>query len=334
MPASMNATRSSFRSGRKGLARFPAVAASLVVGLVAAGLGGAVRTHAAEPAAAEPFRVAFTSSMFTEINENDARASVKVWAQTVAKERGIAAVPDALIAKDAAAMTQILRAGQVDAVGLQTDEFAAVSREVAFAHVFIAMLGGKLTEEYVVVVPRDSAVESLAQLQGRELLLFKSPRTCLAAPWLDTELRQHGQPAAGRFFGRIQRTAKLSRAILPVFFRQADAGLVTRRGFETMSELNPQIGRQLRVVAASPPVVPAVFAIRAGFQSASLPAIIASLRELHASPAGQQVLTVFQCDRLVEASPDELADSLALLAAHARADAAEAAQPAPTGKPR
>ena len=42
------------------------------------------RCRAAETADA-PFRVGFSSSMFTDIHENDARAAVRGWAQTVAK---------------------------------------------------------------------------------------------------------------------------------------------------------------------------------------------------------------------------------------------------------
>ena len=37
-----------------------------------------------------PFRLAFTSSMFSEVNEADARAAMKVWIMTVARERNIA----------------------------------------------------------------------------------------------------------------------------------------------------------------------------------------------------------------------------------------------------
>jgi ABC-type phosphate/phosphonate transport system substrate-binding protein len=306
--------------------RFRSAAAWLVFALIAAGLARVARSESAENKKPVPFRLAFSSAMFTEINENDARASVKVWAQVIAKQRGIAADADAQIIRDPAAMIEAFRTGRADAAAMPLDEFAVVSQAVSFSHLFIAAIAEKDSEEYVVLVHRDSAIVRLAQLQGRELLVFNNPRSCLAEPWLDTQLQRTGAPAIAAFFGRIQHAAKLSKVVLSVFFRQADACLVSRRGFEVMSELNPQVGQQLRVIAASPPVVPMVLGIRTGYDPALLSQIVASVRELHTSPAGRQVLTVFQSERLEETPPARLATSLALLAEHTQLAAAEAAR--------
>ena len=297
---------------------FPTVARWFALLLCAASAGSA---RAAEPDANVSLRLAFSSAMFTQVNENDARASVKAWGQTVAKTHGVAGDLEALIANGAGAMIKMLQSGQADGAVLPITEYAEVCREVRFSHVFVATHGGDLTEAYVVLVPRDSAVKQLADLHGRQLFLFSSPRTCLAEPWLDSQLRQGGQLTFATFFGRIQRVAKLSKAVLPVFFRQTDACLVTRRGFDTMGELNPQLRQQLRVIAASPALVPVVFCIRAEFRSAVLEEILNSLRELHTTPAGLQVLTVFQSERLTEQPPEYLAASLALLAEQDRAAA-------------
>ena len=82
--------------------------------------------------------------------------------------------------------------------------------------------------------------------------------------------------------------------------------MVTRRGFETLAELNPQVGKDLRVLATSPEVVATVFCFRADYDSPVMDKLIAGLRELHLSAAGRQVLTVFQSDRLEEVPPSAL----------------------------
>ena len=56
--------------------------------------------------------------------------------------------------------------------------------------------------------------------------------------------------------------AKPSQAILPVFFKQAEAALVTRATFDTAVELNPQLGAALRTLSRSPQLIPAVAAVR------------------------------------------------------------------------
>ena len=58
-------------------------------------------------------------------------------------------------------------------------------------------------------------------------MALEHPRSGLAPTWLDTELLRNKLPLSARFFREITRTSKMSRAILPVFFNQADACLVT-----------------------------------------------------------------------------------------------------------
>ena len=263
-----------------------------------------------------PFTLAYSADIFTEINENDATASVRVWTQAIARRKGIPVNAAGKEIRGTDSMIEELRTGKIDAATMLTDEFKAVSRRVAFSHLFVAVVGGDLTEEYVVLVHKDSAPETLAQLQGHTLMLFRNPRNSLAETWLETQLLKAGSPKIPVFFGRIQRPAKLSSAILPVFFKQADACLVTRRGFDVMRELNPQVGRQLRVIAASPPLVPMVLAMRSGYESELLDEIVASMRDLHKTPEGRQILTVFQCERVEEVPMARLGPSLSLLDEH------------------
>lgn len=89
------------------------------------------------------FRVGFTRSMFTEVNENDAKASIKVWGQNIAKGRGVPINPDPMIIKDTAALLQALRDKEVDAVGITILEYAAASQEVPFAPIFVTHTGGQ-----------------------------------------------------------------------------------------------------------------------------------------------------------------------------------------------
>jgi ABC-type phosphate/phosphonate transport system substrate-binding protein len=276
-----------------------------------------VGSQAAE-LAPKPFRIGFSSSMFSDVNENDAKAAVKVWGQVVAKEHGVPTNPDPAIFKDTETMLQSLRNQEVDAVTITTTEYDVLRRAVRFAPVFVAYDARRTAEQYVVLAHHDGPVKSLADLRGRNLVYHMNARVCLASPWLDTLLVQQGfKPAAG-FAGKITQNSKLSKVVLPVFFRQTDACLVTRSGFETMSELNPQVGKQLQVIASSAEMVPTVLAFRADFSAPFKEELLAGMRDLHKTPAGQQVLTIFHSEKIEEQPASCLDSALDMLAQYAK----------------
>ena len=263
------------------------------------------------------FRFGFSSSTFLDVNENDAKAAVKVWARMLFKERGLPVEPDPTILNGPTAIAQALRAKQVDAIAIPVDEYSKLLEELD-PRLFIAGLNeGQITEEYVLLVHQDSAIQRVEDLRGRSVGCWQNSRMSLGLVWLDTVLVQGGFPRA-REFCRVKQINKLSQAVLPVFFRQADACVVTRRGFKNMGELNPQVGQRLKVLATSPALVPSGFCFRRGYDDPLRETIVAELGKIKSSPDGTQVLTLFQSGSL-EAHPVACLDSaLALLATHAR----------------
>ena len=85
-----------------------------------------------------------------------------------------------------------------------------------------------------------------------------------------------------------------------------------------MVELNPQLGKQLRVIATSDEIVPTIFAFRADYDSPFKSQLIAAVTDLRSSVAGQQVLTIFQSDGMSQYPVSHLQSALDLIAAHAR----------------
>ncbi|MBI5691808.1 MAG: PhnD/SsuA/transferrin family substrate-binding protein [Verrucomicrobia bacterium] len=255
---------------------------------------------------------------FQEVNQNDAQAALKVWLQNIASERGVAMNPFGKIVDGAPAMREVLRDREADLVGLAIDEFDALHSAFRYTHLYVIVAGGRVEEDYVLVTHREGGRARLADLEGASLLVYSGPQMALAEPWLDLELvRNHLLPGRQHFRSQ-QMHSKLTKAVLPVFFRQAEAALVSRRGFETMIELNPQLGRQLRVIAQSPPVIPMVVALAAGMDPIVRAQVAANVTEIHKAPGGRQVLNLLQGERLEEITAARLAPSLALLAEHRR----------------
>jgi phosphonate transport system substrate-binding protein len=291
-------------------------------------LAAATAAPVEERSPTAPVRFAFSSRMFYEVNENDARAAMKVWGQTISAESGIPLDPAFPIISGTETIAAEIRGKLIDAITLPTDEYWALRSKVPLGSIVLGSKEGQSTVQYVLLVRGDGGIERLADLRGHSLVVFQSPLTSLAPAWLEIELLQHQLGLAAQFWGRTTEATKLLRVILPVFFRQADACLVTLKGFETMSELNPQIGRQLKILAKSEAVVPSLFCFRGDYLSPNREKIIQEVSRVNETPAGRQTLALFQTERLFPSDPAALASSCALLDLHRRLCAgASAARP-------
>lgn len=260
------------------------------------------------------FSIGFSRSLFTNVNENDAKASIKAWAQTVARERNIKADPTAYLFSNVEEMAEALKKGAADAMGVVFKEYVSISRVVETDHVFLTRMAGRVYEEYVLLAQDDSGIGSLDGLMKGHLIFHDSPRTSLAFQWLEWIVKkQNLEKNVTDHFGAIKHVEKLTDAVLPLFFGKADMCLVTQTGFSTMVELNPQIGRKLRVIAKSAPLVPALLCFRKDYASSQKEIILTALKELHRSSAGQQVLTIFQAEALVEVDSTMLEETRTFL---------------------
>ena len=180
-----------------------------------------------------PLRFGVSARTMADLNRTDVTAALKVWFETIAKERGIYADPNPRVFDSLAGFAEALRREEIDVITAPSDEFIVLEKTVPLAGLYSSAVGGRITEEYVLLVRQDSSFRSLADLRDSRLIVLTHPSAGLSPVWLDTELLRNKLPVSARFFRGITRTSKMNRAILPVFFNQADAvsspGGVSRR---------------------------------------------------------------------------------------------------------
>ena len=267
-------------------------------------------------ATTEYFNIGFSTSKFTSINENDAQAALKVWSDVIFNEANAPIVTKSQTFSTVEAIKDSLKQKSTDLVAVTTIEYEQLMRHIDFGPLFMIYYSGALDEEYLLLVHRDGPIKTLDDLRGRNLNLYNNPQATLVPLWLDVLLVNTGHEPLAGFFGRQTMQTKLANVILPVFFRQADACLVTRSGLQIMGELNPQVTQQLVVLAESKAMVPTVLAARADYNSPYRNDIFTGLVNLDKSPAGSQVLTIFNGQRIVEKPASALESALKLIETH------------------
>jgi len=275
-----------------------------------------VQADAPDIDGSQPLRIAFSSSMFTEVNVDDARAAMKVWMLTVAKEWDIPVDPDPYISPTIEGLMMLGLEKSVAGFALTTPEYTRLSQQIKIDRVAVSLKNGQTTVNYILLIRKEIRVDSLAQLQGKNLYVLNNPRMSLAVIWLDTALLNSGLNRTSGFFSQIIRNKNASQVILPVFFGKADACLATRESFEVMGELNPQLKTQLHVLATSPEYIPSCFAFRADYTSAHRPRLLEAMGRFSDSPAGRQILALTHSDRVVSLPVSCLDQSLELIKKH------------------
>ncbi len=265
----------------------------------------------------EPLRIFFSKRVMLDLRDNDARAAVKAWTQMVFNQNDIHAEARTSIGS----LAEVIAGFQndtIDGASLPTDEFIALSEKVSTGFLYFPLNGTDPFEEYLLLVHSGSGITNLAGLRGHNLTVLRHHRMNLADIWLDTTLAKEGLPLKETYFETVRIETKGANVVLPVFFRKADACLITRRGFELMTELNPQVGNKLRVLLASPKLVPTMFCFNPRANSVYLTGARATILDLHRTVFGQQILTTFQIDRLAEGSAEWLESARTLMKEHAQ----------------
>nr|WP_321398770.1 PhnD/SsuA/transferrin family substrate-binding protein [uncultured Desulfobacter sp.] len=268
--------------------------------------------------AEETVHVGFSRSIIGEVNENDTMAAVKLWATKLVITDDFPVNVQPKIYEDVKELEMALEQDLVDLISLSTVEFVDLQDLLDRENIICAVNAGSIPDEYLLLVRTNSRFAAMEDLKGGVLRFLKNGRTVLSTLWLDVELAKTGRPATKDFFGQVIPGYKIGEALLPVFFGKADACLVTRKGFETMAELNPQISEQLKILAVSKAYVSSFLGFRKNYQGRLKHIILNNVKDWDQTPAGYQILTMFQMDDLVLKPIDFLKPAMELIKEHRR----------------
>lgn len=245
-------------------------------------------------------RFGFASNLLQDVNPDDALAATKVWAEALGKQDGLWESTDAYVIHDFDEMIYKVNNGLIDIIALSLIDYLAIENNIEATPILTYTQGNKLEVEYVLIVHKESHVDDIGKLRDKRVIIFsKGGSHSLASPWLDVLLFENGFSYPKDFFGKVKHVNKPSQALLPVFFRQQDAAVLSRSAFETASELNPQIGRELKVLCSSDPYVTSVICMRDNFDDFLKSKLVDIAAKIHERPKAFQTFAVFKLSKLV-----------------------------------
>ncbi len=253
-------------------------------------------------------KVALIESAFLGSNENDAAAAFKTFARTVGKQKGYDMEITISTFKDADELVSLPENMRPHIAILESWEFLKIEKEGWLTPVAATSIDrDRVCSTFEILVLPDSPAKTIEDLRGKTINILFMPQTQIGFPWLRSLLREHNLATMESFFKDIKVETDPMKAILPVFFGQRDAGLITGEKFKLMAELNPQLNK-MRPIAVSEPLMCGITGInQTGWDSPKIKQdFIDGILELHLSPTGQQILHLFKTDQIVTYRPEEM----------------------------
>jgi ABC-type phosphate/phosphonate transport system substrate-binding protein len=248
---------------------------------------------------AEPdkvLRMANLANTISGVAKKDAKLAVVLLLRKVRKEKLPEYRLENSILADVDSVVQNFNAGKIDVLTISSIDYLKIRRLVNIEPAFVSLRDGKPENDYVLLVNKDKGIKTLEQLQNKKISIEKGMNGEAAVLWLETMLLDHALPESSLFMQKFKRVDKVSQAVLPVFFGQADACIVHRYKFETLSALNSQIGKKLQAIYASPPLLNQLTCFRKDLDEHVKEAALSYTERLQSDPEGRQFLMMYRIE--------------------------------------
>lgn len=226
-------------------------------------------------------------------NINDARAAYVIWIDEVMHQFGhpfAETVPGIFV--PSSDIVRGIRQGNIDCFGVTALEYVKV---LEWADPNFLVLQDYLADgiEYVLLVHAGSSMKTIADLRGAQIVSHLHRDMALLPAWLSIMLAANNLGAPERFFAGNSPRDTVNQVVLPVFFRRVDGACLARRSWEMAVELNPQLGRDVRILAVSPRIVPIAIGFRRNLEENARKGVIDSMLRISTTTAGRQITAFY-----------------------------------------
>jgi len=263
----------------------------------------------------DQLRVGFSSKFLNDVSFADAQGALELWIREFSRNSTLKMQPKPYIFDDSQSVVRAIKNKEIDFVAITATDYLKIKDKVPLEPALAPIRRG--TDEgdsLVLLVRRDQGITDISQLRGKRLVVHEGFMLDASYLWLSVLLKNKHLQDRDRFFGPVKEVKKVSQTVLPVFFKQADVALVAKSSFDTMVDLNPQLGREMIAIATSGKILYGMFCFYKYLNPDIKRLVLQNAMNMHTTATGKQIFTLFQIDRVTSFKPHLLDSTAALLA--------------------
>ena len=248
--------------------------------------------------------VVLSNQLFSVANRTDVVGALNLWIEALSctTKLNFNSKVDVLATQDA--IRARVSEKTVDILVLDNVEFLDLSDDGLVEGIGVSSYDGRpMAFPYLLLVNQE--IDSLAQLRGQSSVFYMHTGSAASVAWAVSLLSENHYGHVDDFFASFESSTKATNCILPLFFGKIQACVVDSRDWETIKELNPQLGNKLKILAQSVPVLDGITA----FPRTPMPyreRIIGSIFQMHKQPLGDQVLKALRSGPIIPYRPEYL----------------------------
>ena len=245
------------------------------------------------------YRFIYSKELFCNTKTEDAIAVTKIFTEKVKKQNGIEDEAEIVICKNDEELIDATKTN-FDFVLSTTVALVRLLKIGNVKPVLVNQTQGSYGFVYYLVTRKDKNINHLSDLKNRKLNILARSDGQTPSLWLEKILRDNKLPVKNRFFEEITFDYKPTNILLPVFFNKLDAAVITKESFDVMCELNPNIKKDLNILATSKTLLFGVLSFDTKSKNKEREKFIYDiLTTMHNDADGRQFLSLFSLDKII-----------------------------------
>lgn len=246
-----------------------------------------------------------STHIFTTVNIEDAKAALTLLLKEMINSWGRTDVTtNPKTYESIEKIKKDINLNRLDIIALTTSEYFILRNQTEL-NPLLAYKANDITEEKILLVTRtDSKINSIKDLKGKKVSIFSylNDELNIATLWYKTIILKINENYKKDYAPFLSVVDKSSRAISDVFFNKTDAAVVSEGEFNLSNELNPQIGKQLKIIDSSKPLLYGVICYTDRLQThknIGLDEIIDNFCSMHKTKIGKHFLQIFRITQFI-----------------------------------
>lgn len=245
------------------------------------------------------YRFIYSKELFFNTKTEDAIALTKIFTEKIKKQKGIEDEAEIVICENDEELIDATKTN-FDFVLSTTVTLVKLLKKGNVKPVLVNQTQGSYGFVYYLVTRKDKNLTHLSDLKNQRLNILARTDGQTPSLWLEKILRDNKLPVKNKFFGEIFFDYKPTNILLPVFFKKVDAAVITKESFDVMCELNPNIKKDLHILATSKTLLFGVLSFDTKSKNKEREKYIYDiLTTMHNDADGRQFLSLFSLDKII-----------------------------------